>query len=55
MQAFSDQLLKYQPSLVGLALRFTSNEESAKDLVQETFLKALMAKHSFNNGSNLWA
>lgn len=36
-----DKLLKYQPYLNKLAVSLTKNEEKAKDLVQETNLKAL--------------
>ena len=55
MKAFSDQLIQYQSSLVGLAIQFTKNEESAKDLVQDTFIRALTHKENFSTGTNLWA
>lgn len=52
---FSQKLLKYQPSLNGLAIRYTKNEETAKDLVQDTLMSALKNESRFQINSNLWA
>jgi RNA polymerase sigma-70 factor (ECF subfamily) len=37
---FETESLKYMDNLYYLAIRFTGNEASASDLVQETYLKA---------------
>lgn len=55
MKAFSDQLVQFTPSLRGLAIKFTQNEETAKDLLQETFVRALLHQEQFTSGTNLWA
>ncbi len=41
--------------LYGAALRMTRNPSDAEDLVQETFLKAYSAFHTFRRGTNLKA
>lgn len=41
--------------LYGAALRMTRNPADAEDLVQETFLKAYSAFHTFREGTNLKA
>ncbi|AEA27293.1 RNA polymerase, sigma-24 subunit, ECF subfamily [Pseudonocardia dioxanivorans CB1190] len=41
--------------LYGAALRMTRNPADAEDLVQETFLKAYSAFHTFRQGTNLKA
>lgn len=46
---------EYQPLanlLTGFARKLTQNEEDAKDLVQETLLRAFKNRHSFRLGSN---
>lgn len=42
-------------SLKSPAFRFTRNTEDANDLIQETLLKALRNKHSFQKGTNIKA
>lgn len=54
-QAFPDQLINYTASLKGLAIKFTQNEEMAKDLLQDTFVRALTNQENFTTGTNLWA
>ena len=54
-QIFAEQLLEQQNNLTGLAIKFTKNKEAAKDLVQETFLRALKHSQSFTDGTNLRA
>ena len=52
---FNRKLISFQSSLKGFALKFTSNEEDANDLLQETFLKALRYKDKFADQTNLKA
>jgi RNA polymerase sigma-70 factor (ECF subfamily) len=41
--------------LYAAALRYTKNPEDARDLVQDTYLKALNSFHQFEEGTNLRA
>lgn len=54
---FNTDLLALQESLNRFAYSLTSNESDAKDLVQETFLKALVYKEQYEDNTNLraWA
>jgi len=54
---FSNELLNLEPSLERFALSLTSDRERAKDLVQETYLKALTYKEQFEAFTNMkaWA
>lgn len=52
---FNKQLIAFQSSLKGFAFKFTSNEDDANDLLQETFLKALKYKDKFAEQTNLKA
>ena len=52
---FQKELISHEKSLLGFAYRFTSNQEDAKDLLQETFLKALKYKDKFAQSTNLKA
>ena len=52
---FQKALISHEKSLLGFAYRFTSNHEDAKDLLQETFLKALKYKDKFAESTNLKA
>ncbi|MCT4638760.1 MAG: sigma-70 family RNA polymerase sigma factor [Bacteroidales bacterium] len=54
---FNYQLLNLQSSLERFALSLTSNPEEARDLLQETYLKALTYKDKFEESTNLkaWA
>ncbi len=47
--------MQYAPQLYTAALRMTRNPADAEDLVQETFLKAYRAYHTFEAGTNLKA
>ncbi len=55
MTTFHDQLTSLQPSLNRFAFSLTSNHEDAKDLTQETFLRALTFRQQFKDSSNLRA
>ncbi len=54
---FNHQLSGLHPSLERFALKLTANEEDAKDLIQETYLKAISNQDKYNDYSNLkaWA
>ena len=52
---FSYQLTELTGSLQRFALSLTSNHEDARDLLQETFEKALKNREKFQEGTNLKA
>lgn len=49
---FSNQLNRFQAFLYNFALRLTQNREKAKDLVQDTALRAFRYKDKFRLGTN---
>ena len=52
---FNHQLTSLEDSLERFAMSLTMNREDAKDLVQETYLKALTYRDKFLNNTNLKA
>ncbi len=52
---FADLAMEHMGSLYTAALRMTRNRADAEDLVQETYLKAYRAFHTFEEGTNLKA
>ncbi|MBN2518920.1 MAG: RNA polymerase sigma factor [Bacteroidales bacterium] len=52
---FNNQLIDLKPNLKRFALSLTTDNEDAKDLVQETYLKALSYRDKFIDYSNLKA
>jgi RNA polymerase sigma-70 factor (ECF subfamily) len=54
-QAFEVACLPHQTELYGVAMRISRDPDTAKDLVQETLLRAMVAWESFQPGSNLRA
>lgn len=52
---FEQQTLPHMEILYNYALRMTGNKEDAKDLLQETFLKAFRFWEKFEQGTNLRA
>ena len=52
---FAEQAMPLMDGLYGAALRMTRNPADAEDLVQETYLKAYRAFHTFQEGTNLKA
>lgn len=54
-RGFSAACLPFAGELNGAALRLTRNPDDARDLVQETLLRAMMAWERFEAGSNVRA
>lgn len=52
---FNDKLLNLQDNLTYFARSLTANEEEAKDLVQETYIKALINQEKYQPNTNLKA
>jgi RNA polymerase sigma-70 factor (ECF subfamily) len=52
---FEEDAMPFAPQLYSAAMRMARNAADAEDLVQETFLKAYRAYHSFEEGTNLKA
>ena len=52
---FAASCLPHQTELYAVAMRICRDPDTAKDLVQETLLKAMVAWNSFEPGSNLRA
>ena len=52
---FSNQLIYLEGMLTNFALKLTANRDDANDLVQDTFLSALMHREQFEDASNLKA
>jgi RNA polymerase sigma-70 factor (ECF subfamily) len=52
---FERDATQYTRQLYSAAMRMTRNPSDAEDLVQETFLKAYRAYHTFEEGTNLKA
>jgi RNA polymerase sigma-70 factor (ECF subfamily) len=50
---FNSSLIKLKPRLQGLAIKLTSNSDRARDLVQDTYLKALISREQFHDYTNL--
>jgi RNA polymerase sigma-70 factor (ECF subfamily) len=54
-RAFELACLPHQAEMFGVAMRICRDPDTAKDLVQETLLRAMVAWDSFQPGSNLRA
>jgi RNA polymerase sigma-70 factor (ECF subfamily) len=52
---FERDALVFMDQLYAAALRYTKNPEDARDLVQDTYLKAFNSFHQFEEGTNLRA
>jgi len=52
---FDTQILNFEGKLTGYANKLTCNREKAKDLLHDTFCKALANKDKFKEDSNLKA
>lgn len=53
MDAFERDIIKFRPKLRNYALKLTKSPDRADDLVQDTMLRALEKRHTFQDGSNL--
>lgn len=53
--AFEAEVLDHLDALYGVALRMTKNAASAEDLVHDTIVKAVRARHQYKAGTNLKA
>jgi RNA polymerase sigma-70 factor (ECF subfamily) len=54
-QEFEQTAILHMPALNNYALRLTKNPENAKDLLQDTYLKAYRFWNNFEKGSNVKA
>lgn len=54
-QEFNTALIELEPNLERFAYSLTSNHEDARDLLQETYLKALTYKDKFEDNTNIKA
>jgi len=52
---FSNQLVRLKEQLSRYALKLTANRNDAEDLLQDTFLRALMYRNKFAESTNLKA
>ena len=52
---FERDAMQFADQLYAAAMRYTKNPEDAKDLVQDTYLKAFASFHQFEAGTNLKA
>jgi len=52
VKIFEEEFLPHIHSIYNFAYRITFNEDDAKDLVQETFLKSFRFINSFDKGTN---
>lgn len=50
--AFNDEILPYLDSLYNFALRLTTDQSDAEDLVQDTIVKAFRFFNSYEKGTN---
>lgn len=53
--AFEAEVLDHLDALYGVALRMTKNAAAAEDLVHDTIVKAVRARHQYKVGTNLKA
>ena len=51
LEAFNRLVLSYQDKIFTLAVRILGDEDSAKDITQNTFLSAYLKLYRFRNGS----
>jgi RNA polymerase sigma-70 factor (ECF subfamily) len=52
---FEAELLSHLDALYGVSYRMTKSSAEAEDLVQDTIVKAMRARHQFQQGTNLKA
>jgi RNA polymerase sigma-70 factor (ECF subfamily) len=54
-EEFEREALSHLPTLLSVGIRFTRNPTDAEDLVQDTLVKAMRARHQFQAGTNMRA
>ncbi|HRX32432.1 MAG TPA: RNA polymerase sigma factor, partial [Tenuifilaceae bacterium] len=54
-QEFQTALINLEPSLERFAYSLTANREDARDLLQETYLKAITYRDKFEDNTNIKA
>lgn len=54
-EEFEQDSLNHLGTLLSVAMRFTRNSTDAEDLVQDTLVKAMRARHQFQAGTNMRA
>jgi RNA polymerase sigma-70 factor (ECF subfamily) len=52
---FERDILAYQPELLGFLRSLTKSQDTAEDISQDTYIKAINSRHSFQPGTNLKA
>ena len=52
--AFDLLVIKYQPRVIGLAMKFVKDSFLAEDIAQEAFIKAYKSLHSFREESSFY-
>ena len=52
---FERDAMQYTNQLYAAAMRYTKNPSDAEDLVQDTYAKAFVSFHQFEDGTNLKA
>jgi len=52
---FEEEALSHLGALLAVGTRLTKNQFDAEDLVQDTFVKAMRARHQFETGTNMRA
>jgi RNA polymerase sigma-70 factor (ECF subfamily) len=52
---FEREALTHLPTLLSVGIRYTRNTTDAEDLVQDTLVKAMRARHQFQVGTNMRA
>ncbi len=52
---FNNEIVKLMDTLERFTLKFTNNKEEAKDLIQDTIVKALSNAHRFQSNTNIKA
>ena len=50
---FQKELEQLEPALRAYALKLSQNSDDAKDLVQETYMKAIIHSSKYTSGTNL--
>lgn len=55
LQEFNHRMISFNDSLTNYSMSLTSNKDDANDLLQDTYLKALLNKEKFDPSTNMKA